>query len=110
MMHLITITQFGENKHDDSFGNEIWEYDFENIDNIQSFNEILSESLCSAIERHERRLMSVRVDVGFEQVETTAYNRRIRQRIHINIEGILRKTNEPFTHYEVFFMGPLSYY
>jgi len=110
MIRLITSTHFGENKQDITFGNELWEYDFENIDNIQAFKEKLSESLQKSVARHERRLSSVKVGIGFEQVLTTIYNRRIRQRIQITIEGTLRKTNEPFTHQEVFFMGPLSYY
>ena len=110
MIHLITITHFGENKQDESFGNELWENDFETIDNIQAFKEKLAESLQIAVTQHERRLSGIKVNVGFEQVMTTVYNRRVRQRIQITIEGTLRKTNEPFTHNEVFFMGPLSYY
>ena len=110
MMRLITLTRFGENKQDESFGNELWEYDFETIDNIQAFKEKLSDSVCQAITQHEKRLSAIRVNIGFEQVLTTIYSRRVRQKIQIGIEGILRKTNEPFTHNEVFFMGPLSYY
>lgn len=110
MIHLITITHFGENKQDESFGNELWENDFETIDNIQVFKEKLAESLQIAVTQHEKRLSGIKVNVGFEQVMTTVYNRRVRQRIQITIEGTLRKTNEPFTHNEVFFMGPLSYY
>ena len=110
MMHLIIITHFGEYKQDVSFGNELWEHDFETIENIQAFKENLSESLQKAIIQHEKRLTDVKVGIGFEQVLTTVYNRRVRQRIQINIEGTLRKTNETFTHQELFFMGPLSYY
>lgn len=110
MIRLITITHFGENKQDESFGNELWENDFETIDNVQVFKEKLAESLQIAVTQHERRLSGIKVNVGFEQVMTTVYNRRVRQRIQITIEGTLRKTNEPFTHNEVFFMGPLSYY
>lgn len=110
MMHLITISHFGENKQDETFGNELWDHDFETIDNSQAFKERLAGSLEKAITGHEKRLTAVKVSVGFDQVLTTAYNRRIRQRIQISIQGTLRKTNEPFIHHEVFFMGPLSYY
>lgn len=110
MMRLLTITHFGENKQDDSFGNELWEYDFETIDNIQAFKDRLAASLQNVVVRHEKRLTEVKVGVDFEQVMTTAYNRRIRQRIQITYEGTLRKTNEPFKHQELLFMGPLSYY
>ena len=110
MIRLITTTHFGENKQDDSFGNELWEHDFETVVNIQIFKETMSESLKKAIVQHEKRLNNVKVSIGFEQVMTTVYNRRIRQRIQITVEGTLRKTNEPFSHSEVFFIGPLSYY
>jgi hypothetical protein len=110
MIRLITITHFGENKQDETFGNELWENDFENIANIQAFKEKLAISLQGTIMMHERRLSDIKVSVGFEQVMVVVNHRRIRQRILISVEGTLRKTNEPFTHQEVFFMGPLSYY
>lgn len=110
MIHLIAVTHFGENKQDESFGNELWEFDFETIDNAQAFKEKLAGSLEDAILKHEKRLSSIKVSVGFDQVVTTVYKRRVRQRIQIVIQGTLRKTNEPFNHKEVFYMGPLSYY
>lgn len=110
MMHLIAITHFDENKQDGTFGNELWDYDFETIDNMQALKEKLTESLRMTIIRHEKRLTDVKVDVGFEQVMTTVFNRKVKQKIEIVIEGTLRKTNEPFSHREEFYMGPLSYY
>lgn len=110
MVRLITTTHFGENKQDDSFGNELWEHDFETVVNVQDFKESMAETLKAAIIQHEKRLDSVKVSIGFDQVLTKIDNRRIRQRIQIIIEGNLRKTNEPFSHSEVFFIGPLSYY
>jgi hypothetical protein len=109
-IHLIIITRFDENKEDASFGNELWDHDFETIDNIHSFKEKIAESLKSAITEHEKRLTDIRVNIVFEQAMTTVYHRRIKQKIHINIEGTLIKTNESFSHREMFFMGPLSYY
>jgi hypothetical protein len=110
LIRLITITHFGENKPDDSFGNELWENDFENIVNVQAFKEILAQSLQHTISLQEKRLSGIKVTVGFEQVTITLQNRRIRQRVMISVEGSLRKTNESFIHQEVFFIGPLSYY
>ncbi|HEY4785971.1 MAG TPA: GPW/gp25 family protein [Bacteroidales bacterium] len=110
MIHLVLTTRFGEIKCDESFGNELWEHDFENIDNVQAFKDRLSESLRRAISVHEKRLTDVKINIGFEQVLTTLYNRRVRQRIEINLEGVLSKTNEEFTYHDVFFTGPLSYF
>lgn len=110
MIHLITTTHFGENKQDESFGNELWEHDFETVANVQVFKEKMSKSLKKAITQHERRLSDVKVSIGVEQITTTVYNRRVKQRIQFIIEGILRRTNEPFKHTEEFFIGPLSYF
>ena len=110
MIRLICTTHFGENKQDSSFGNELWENDFETVDNIQAFKEKLGESLQNTLTWHEKRLSNIKVNVGFEQVMTTAYKRRVRQRIQITIDGTIQKTNESFKQQEVFFMGPLSYY
>ncbi|MET7030320.1 GPW/gp25 family protein [Sediminicola luteus] len=110
MFRLISITHFGECKQDDSFGNELWEFDFETVYNMQAFKERLSQSLQNTVTRHEKRLSNIKVNVAIEQVLTTIYKKRIRQRIQISLEGTIRKTNEPFKHQELFFMGPLSYY
>jgi hypothetical protein len=110
LIRLITITHFGEYKQDESFGNELWENDFENIVNIQAFKEKLSQSLQQTIIIHEKRLSDIKVRVGIEQVTTIVNNRRIRQKVVIEVEATLRKTNESFYHQEIFFMGPLSYY
>jgi predicted component of type VI protein secretion system len=110
MVHLIATTQFGENKHDRTCGNELWEYDFQNIVNIQAFREELARSIRDSVYRHEKRLSDIAVNINFEQVVTTTLNRRVKQRIEITIKGTLVKTNEPFNLSEIFFMGPLSYY
>jgi phage baseplate assembly protein W len=110
MMHLIIITRFDENKQDRTFGNELWEHDFETIENTQAFKEELTEALQKTISRHEKRLSDVKVEIGFEQVLTTVYNRRVKQKILVIIEGTLRKTNEKFSYSEEFYTGPLSYY
>lgn len=110
MLHLITTSHFGEYKQDESFGNELWEHDFEAIDNMQVFREQLEGALEKSFKKHERRLNNIKVSVEFEQVLTKIMNRRIKQRIRIHIQGSLKKTNEDFSHKEVFFIGPLSYY
>jgi len=110
MLHLITTSHFGEFKQDESFGNELWERDFEAIDNVQVFREELGEALEKSYKLHERRLNNIKVIVEFDQVMTKIMNRRIKQRIRIQIQGTLKKTNEDFSHKEVFFIGPLSYY
>jgi phage baseplate assembly protein W len=109
MIHLIAISHFGECKHDESFGCEIWEHDFESIINPQLYKEQLKESIQKTIEMYEPRLSIARVEIQIEQIEQRAGNRRTKSRISINVKGSLKKTNEQFACTEKFFIGPLSY-
>jgi phage baseplate assembly protein W len=109
MIQLITTSHFGEFKHDNSFGCEIWEHDFENIVNTQLYKDQLKKSIQQTIQKHEPRLSDVRVDIQIEQIESRIGNRRTKSRIRLQVNGSIRKTNEPFKFTEQFFIGPLSY-
>jgi phage baseplate assembly protein W len=110
MIHLITITRFGEYKADESLGCEIWESDFENVTNSQLFKEQVKNSLMETITAHEPRISQLKIDIQLQQVEVMVKNRRTKSRITLKVDGVLKKTNEPFSYNENFFIGPLSYY
>ena len=110
MIHMVTITHFGEYKPDESLGCEIWDYDFENITNDQLFKEEIKKSFLRTIGKYEPRLSQVRVDIQVQQVEIKVTNRRTKSQITLRVDGVLTKTNEPFSYMENFFIGPLSYY
>ena len=109
MIRLIITSEFGEFKHDNSFGCEIWEHDFENIVNTQLYKDQLKKSIQQTIEKHEPRLSDVRIEIQFEQIESLKGNRRIKSRIRLLIKGSLTMTNESFAYNEQFFIGPLSF-
>ena len=110
MIHLIAITNYGEYRHDESFGSEIWEYDFVTMTDSLGFREQLKKTIKRAIINHEPRLTRVSVDVNLEQVEYQLQNRRTKMRISLTVSGNVKKTDEKFVHKEHFFIGPLSYY
>lgn len=110
MLHLITISSFGECKHDWKFGCAIWDHDFDTITNMQSFKEKVKNSIEEAVSSYEKRLSRVIVDVGLEQFQTVLKKRRVKNRISIEVRGKLIQTNEDFSWKEQFFIGPLSYY
>lgn len=110
MIHLITITHFGEYKPDESLGCEIWDFDFENITNYQLFKEQIKKSLLQTLEKYEPRLSQIRIDIQIQQVEIRVKNRRTKSQITLKVDGVLTKTNEPYSYNENFFIGPLSYY
>jgi phage baseplate assembly protein W len=110
MIHLITITHFGEYKADESLGCEIWESDFENVTNSQLFKEQVKTSLMQSIATHEPRISQIKIDIQVQQVELVVKNRRTKSKVTLKVDGVLKKTNEPFSYSEYFFIGPLSYY
>jgi phage baseplate assembly protein W len=110
MIHLITITHFGEYKADESLGCEIWESDFENVTNSQLFKEQVKTSLMQTIVAHEPRISRIKIDIQVQQVELMVKNRRTKSKVTLKVDGVLKKTNEPFSYSEYFFIGPLSYY
>ena len=59
---------------------------------------------------HEPRISQLRIDIQVQQVEVMVKNRRTKSRITLKVDGVLKKTNEPFSYSENFFIGPLSYY
>jgi len=110
VIHLITITHFGEYKPDESLGCEIWDFDFDNITNYQLFKEQVKKSLAQTIEKHEPRLSKIKIDIQIQQVEFRIKNRRTKSQITLRVDGILTKTNEAYSYTENFYIGPLSYY
>jgi len=110
MIHLISVTYFGECKHDETFGCEIWEHDFENIVNSQVYRDKLMNSIQQTIEKQEPRLTNISVDIQIEQIDYNLFQRRIKSRITLKVLGTLVLTNESFSHTDQFFIGPLSYY
>jgi phage baseplate assembly protein W len=110
MIHLIATSNFGECKHDEAFGCEIWNHDFENITNAQIFKENVRISMLEAIAKFERRIEFVHVDIEFEQILSTIKKRRIKNQILLTVTGKLAMTNEDFRYSEHFYIGPLSYY
>ena len=111
MIHLITVTSYEEVRHDPFFGTEIANYDFENIYNTHYLKDELKKSFLASVQKNEKRLINVTLDLQIEQVEfgTRINSKRIKTQIDMIINGTIDKTNEPFQHHEKFYIGPLSY-
>ena len=111
MIHLVTTTEYDEVRYDPEFGCDIWQHDFENIYNPHAFKEELTRSIKNSIEKNERRLKNLRVDIQIEQVELPykINNKRIKTRIRLVVRGVIDQTNESLEHHEMFYIGPLSY-
>jgi phage baseplate assembly protein W len=110
MIHLICTSNFGECKHEDEFGCELWDHDFENITSGDSFKMSVRDSIQAGISKYEKRITNVQVEIDLEQIMSTLQGRRVKNRVTVTVTGNLAMTNERIHHTEHFFIGPLSYY
>lgn len=110
-IHLINTTHFGECRFDYSFGCAIWDVDFDNLKSSNSLKSQIVKSLNDSINKHETRLDNISVGVSIKQEESSndINTNRIKKRVDISVKGIVKKTNEPFSYIEFFYIGPLSY-
>jgi phage baseplate assembly protein W len=112
-IHLILTTSLGENRNDSTYGCIIWDNEFEILIDSNTWKNKLSDSIKTTLIEHEKRIenMEVKVDIYQEELVTMEKdkNYRIKRRVDINVKGNLITTNEPYTFFEKFFIGPISY-
>lgn len=110
-LHLLLTTSFGELLSDPSFGNGLWEEDFDNVTYRGKQKEQILQSLVRAVNRFEKRLEKVRVqlNVSQEEVPDGTADARVKRRLDITITGTMKATNEPVTYRDSFFISPLAY-
>lgn len=110
-IRLIVSSQYKENKYDEAFGNLLWESEFENIIKSNSTKEKVKAAIVQAIQKYESRLEHVKADIHLVEEEIQLkYSKRLREKVRIEITGIIKKNKESFRHLESFYIAPLSYY
>ncbi|MGJ8667125.1 MAG: GPW/gp25 family protein [Patiriisocius sp.] len=110
-IHLVNTSYFGECTFDEDFGSAIWLVDFDNLKSSNRLKAFIVVSLEESLQRIEKRLSNIRVEVKVKQEELfeMAEANRIKKKIDIHITARIKKTNEAFNYVEYFFLGPLSY-
>ncbi len=111
-VYLIITSKFGESRFDETYGCEIWDFDFVNITNQSNWKTRIIESVENSIARHERRLMNVKVnlDIKEEDVNNPVSNvMSVKKGVRISISANLSETNEPFNFVQKMFLSPLSF-
>ncbi len=107
---MVITTAYKEYKHDEEFGSEIWECDFDVLSNINNLKEKIKISLIEKISKFEKRLNNTKVVVILGETYIPDINQtRLKKQLIIKISGNLKKTNEPFSFEGRYFIAPLSY-
>lgn len=107
---IIITTYFKEYTFDEEFGSEIWETDFDLLVNVNVLKEQIKYSLTDQIERYEKRLTNI--DLNVELMETLSENSnkvRLKKYLYITITGTIIKTDEQFRFTGDYYLAPLSY-
>lgn len=110
-LHLLATTYFGECTFDETFGNALWDVDFDNLTSNDRLRGLITQSIQDSINQYERRLSGVDVEIKLTQeTETPQKNKHIaRKRIDIYISGKIKQTNETFSYVESFYIAPISF-
>ncbi|HTE27511.1 GPW/gp25 family protein [Flavitalea sp.] len=108
-LHLIISTYRGEAAYSDEFGCSLWDEEF-NIQLNFRWKENLCDSLKQAVVQFEKRLQLQEVKVLMQEQNELVEkgNLRVRKCLHIEIKGIITKTNEPFHFRDSIFISPLA--
>ncbi len=110
-LHLVLTSSFNSLASDSEFGSSIWDADFDNISNQNKQKEMIIQSLQKVIQRYEKRLTNLRIEIRFSQEETPAVTPgvRVKKKMQIVITGNIILTNEAIVYRDNFFVSPLSY-
>ncbi len=111
-VYLIITSKFGENRFDETYGCEIWDFDFVNVSSQTHWKSAIIKSIENSISRHELRLMNVKVNMDVYEVDVNNISANVvnvKRAVKISIQANLKETNEPFTFVQKMFLSPLSF-
>lgn len=110
-IELIIFTRYGEHRHNNKFGCEIWDLDFELIVSETTWEEKFRQSLLKSITDYEPRLYRVEVEIKMTEVEKIFSVRNvteIKKKVDISIWGKMNITGEKYYFNTSLFLSPLS--
>lgn len=111
-VYLIITSKFGESRFDETYGCEIWDFDFVNITNQSNWKTRIVNSVENSIANHEKRLMNVKVNLEIKEEDVPSGSSNVinvKKAVKISVNASLVETNEPFTFTQKMFLSPLSF-
>lgn len=110
---LVLTTHFGEWRYDETYGCEIWDREFEALEENETWITIIENSVTKALQLHEPRLIDLRVIVRVKQEERKERPedkdspKRVRKLLLVETTGILHN-DEQFKYVRPFYYSPIS--
>lgn len=110
-IQLLITTRQGENRFDATYGNAVWDLEFENSLSDMQWEEQFRTAVLQAVSRYELRIAAVRVTIHSELVEKEwpikEYT-EIKKRVVVIINALLVETGEQFGFKTELFLSPMS--
>lgn len=108
---LLITTKKGENRYDESYGNEVWNLEFDNGITSAVWENIFVKSLKKQILEFEPRIVQPQIDAHVEIVEhnyDTKEHTEIKKKVKIAINAKMESTGERFSFSTELFLSPMS--
>lgn len=110
-LQLLLTTRFGENRYDDSYGNGIWETEFEKAMGNLQWEELFREAVITMVDSHEKRLRDNHVTIHAELVEKNwplkDYT-EVKKKVTVFIRSTLAGSGEKYSFKTELFLSPMS--
>lgn len=111
-LHLILITEHGENRFDPTYGCTIWDEDFENVYSNNAWQEKINRDIKAILTKHEPRLTGVEVTatISEESFPPSSANPayRVKRRVDVKISARLTLTDEIYVYTQKLYVSPIS--
>jgi phage baseplate assembly protein W len=110
-LYVLITTRSGENRFDKSYGNSIWDLEFENgISNAQ-WEEKFIHAVTDGINNFEKRLTNIDVKIHSSVIERVLPMRNyveIKKKVVVFVSAIVDITGEKYTFKTELFLSPMS--
>lgn len=108
---MIITSRYGEVVGRYDYGSDIWELEFSQLVKINEWEEQVRTSLVESINKYEKRLKNIKVEVLLSEVDddfSNTKNSQIRRKAKITIKGIMVANEVPFNFSTLLYISPLS--
>jgi hypothetical protein len=105
---LIIGSRFRSHRFDTMFGCALWDRDFDISEDLK-WEEDLQKSVTNSLQKYERRLEQIRIDLKFgENIIRNKNNAFLRKSIKVSIQAKIKTTGEPFFFEKILYISPVE--
>jgi|688.fasta_scaffold334867_2 hypothetical protein len=105
---LIIGSRFRSHRFDTQFGCALWDRDFDISEDLK-WEEDLQKSVTNSVQKYERRLEQIRIDLKFgENIIRNKNNAFLRKSIKVSIQAKIKTTGESFFFEKILYISPVE--